>query len=306
MMTPSNHTTKAYMALVIVSIFWGTTYLASRIGVRHMHGLMLSGVRQSVAGLLLVGFFLLKGYKLPKKEILSRLFIIGTMMLVGANGMLTWALKYIPSGLGAIIAATVPIWMTIFSFFLVQQKNRISPLLIAGMVIGFIGVVGIFSDYLGDLTNPDFRFGIMLVLISCLSWSMGSVLTAKWALEVNYLYGAGFEMLFSGVVMLCITMITGDFFHAQFTAEAWGSLLYLIFFGSILGYSAYVYTLNNLPPSLASVYAYINPIVAVLLGWLILDEQLNWTTAMSCLVTLTGVYMVNTAVNKNKETYELS
>src|SRR5688572_30818613 len=258
-MPQSNHT-KAYLALVIVSIFWGTTYLASRIGVQHMHGLMLSGVRQTVAGVLLVGFFLLKGYKLPGKEILSRLFIIGTMMLVGANGMLTWALKYIPSGLAAIIAATVPIWMTIFSFFLVQQKNRISPLLIAGMVIGFIGVLGIFSDYVGELTNPDFRFGIMLVLISCLSWSMGSVLTAKWALEVNYLYGAGFEMLFSGLVMLGITMLTGDFFTAQFTAEAWGSLLYLIFFGSILGYSAYVYTLNNLPPSLASVYAYINPI----------------------------------------------
>jgi drug/metabolite transporter (DMT)-like permease len=303
-MTQSNQT-KAYVALGIVSIFWGTTYLAARIGVQHMHGLMLSGVRQAIGGLLITGFFLLKGYKLPGKEILSRLFIIGVLMLVGANGMLTWALKYIPSGLGAIIAATVPIWMTIFGFFLVQQKNRISPLLIAGMVIGFIGVVGIFSDYLGDLTNPDFRFGIMLAVISCLSWSMGSVLTAKWALEVNYLYGAGFEMLFSGIVMLIITLITGDFFTARFTGEAMGSLLYLIFFGSILGYSAYVYTLNNLPPSLASVYAYINPIVAVLLGWIVLNEHLNWTTALSCLVTLTGVYMVNTAVNKNKETYEL-
>jgi drug/metabolite transporter (DMT)-like permease len=305
-MTQSKHT-KAYLALVIVSIFWGTTYLASRIGVRHMHGLMLSGLRQSVAGVLLVSFFLLKGYKLPGKAVLSRLFIIGMMMLVGANGLLTWAMKYIPSGLGAIIAATVPIWMTIFSFFLVQQKNRVSPLLIAGMIIGFIGVAGIFSDYLGDLMNPDFRFGIILVLISCLSWSMGSVLTSKWALEVNYLYGAGFEMLFSGIVMLVITLVTGEFRHAEFTGELWGSLIYLIFFGSILGYSAYVYTLNNLPPSLASVYAYINPIVAVLLGWLILNEQLSWITALSCLVTLTGVYMVNTAVNKSKEQrYELS
>ena len=114
-------------------------------------------------------------------------------------------------------------------------------------------------------------------------------------------------MLFSGIVMLVITLVTGEFRHAEFTGELWGSLLYLIFFGSILGYSAYVYTLNNLPPSLASVYAYINPIVAVLLGWMILNEQLNWITALSCLVTLTGVYMVNTAVNKSKEQrYELS
>ncbi|KAA2239470.1 EamA family transporter [Chitinophaga agrisoli] len=298
--------TKAYIALMIVSIFWGTTYLAARIGVRHMHGLMLSGLRQSIAGALLVGFFLLRGYKLPSKAILSRLFIIGVLMLVGANGLLTWALTYIPSGLGAIVAATVPIWMTIFSFFLVQQKSRITPLLVAGMVIGLVGVMGIFSDYLTDLVNPSFRFGIMLVLISCLFWSMGSVLTAKWALQVNYLYGAGFEMLFSGIVMLAIMLVTGEVRHAEFTPELWGSLLYLIFFGSILGYSAYVYTLNNLPPSLAAVYAYINPIVAVLLGWMILDEHLNLTTALSCLVTLTGVYMVNTAVNKSKATYELS
>ncbi len=298
--------TKAYIALIIVSIFWGTTYLAARIGVRHMHGLMLSGLRQSIAGALLVGFFLLRGYKLPSKAIISRLFIIGVLMLVGANGLLTWALAYIPSGLGAIVAATVPIWMTIFSFFLVQQKTRITPLLIAGMVIGLVGVMGIFSDYLADLVNPNFRFGIMLVLISCLSWSMGSVLTAKWALEVNYLYGAGFEMLFSGIVMLVIMLVTGEFRQAEFTTELWGSLLYLIFFGSILGYSAYVYTLNNLPPSLAAVYAYINPIVAVLLGWMVLDEHLNLTTALSCLVTLIGVYLVNTAVNKSKASYELS
>jgi len=305
-MQSSNHTTKAYLALAIVSIFWGTTYLAARIGVQHMHGLMLSGIRQTVAGLLITGFFLLKGFRLPGKEVLSRLFFIGLMMLVGANGLMTWAMQYIPSGLAAIIAATVPIWMTIFSFFMVQQKGRLSPLLLAGMFIGFVGVAGIFSDYLGDLMNPDFRFGIMLILISCLCWSMGSVLTAKWALEVNYLYGAGFEMLFSGIVMLAITLVTGEFRQAEFTGELWGSLLYLIFFGSILGYSAYVYTLNNLPPSLASVYAYINPIVAVLLGWLVLDEQLNWITGLSCLVTLTGVYMVNTAVNKSKTTYELS
>src|SRR5690606_38535660 len=142
-----------------------------RIGVQHMHGLMLSGIRQTVAGLLITGFFLLKGFKLPGKEVLSRLFFIGLVMLVGANGLMTWSMQYIPSGLGAIIAATVPIWMTIFSYFMVQQKGRLSPLLIAGMFIGFVGVAGIFSDYLGDLVNPDFRFGIMLIVVSCLCWS---------------------------------------------------------------------------------------------------------------------------------------
>lgn len=281
--------TNAYMALVVVSIIWGTTYLASRIGVRHMHGLMLAGLRQTMAGMLLTAFFLLKGYKLPDKMVLSRLFVIGVVMLCFSNGLLTWAMQYIPSGLGAIIAATVPIWITIFSYFLVQ-RNRFSVLLIAGMLIGFIGVGGIFYDYLSSLVNPDFQFGILLSLIACICWALGSVLTARWALKVNFLYGAGFQMLFSGIVMICTAFLMGETIHLSgFNGELWGSLLYLIFAGSILSYSAYVFVLNNLPPSLASVYAYINPIVAVLLGWLILKEHLNWITAISCLVTLVGV-----------------
>lgn len=293
--------TNAYMALVVVSIFWGTTYLASRIGVRHMHGLMLAGIRQSVAGILLTGFFLLKGYKFPEKIVLSRLAVIGIMMLCLSNGLITWAMQYIPSGLCAIIVATVPIWITIFSYFLVQRM-KFTIMLIAGMAVGLLGVGGIFYDYLASLTNPEFRFGILLTLIACISWAIGSVLTARWALKINFLYGAGYQMLFSGIIMTIVAMMMGQsVVMGDFNIELWGSLLYLIFIGSILGYSSYVFVLNNLPPSLASVYAYINPIVAVLLGWLILQEHLNWVTGISCLVTLGGVYMVNMAVSKNKK-----
>ncbi|QJB32591.1 EamA family transporter [Chitinophaga oryzae] len=294
--------TNAYIALAIVSIFWGTTYLASRIGVRHIHGIMLAGLRQSTAGLLLTGFFLLKGYKLPEKIVLSKLFVMGLLMLVGSNGLMTWAMQYIPSGLGAVISATVPIWITIFSYFLVK-KTRISIQLLVGMLLGFAGVAGIFYNYLSSLMNPDFRFGIMLSVFACICWALGSVLTAKWALGVNYLFGAGFQMLFSGIVMLLIaTLFMGQQLDAgTFTTELWESLLYLILVGSILSYSAYVFTLNNLPPSLASVYAYINPIVAVLLGWVLLKENLTWLMGVCSLVTVGGVYLVNDAVNKNKQ-----
>jgi drug/metabolite transporter (DMT)-like permease len=293
--------TNAYLALVIVSIFWGTTYLASSIGVRHMHGLLMAGLRQTTAGALLTGFFLLKGYKLPDKIVLSRLFVIGIIMLCGSNGLLTMAMKYIPSGLGAIIAATVPIWITLFSYFLVQ-KVRFSPLLIVGMALGFIGVGGIFYDYLASLMNPEFRFGIILAIIGSILWALGSVLTAKWAVKVNVLYGAGFQMVFSGVVMLIISMLfMGERVTVEsFTGELVGSLVYLILIGSILTYSAYIYALNNLPPSLVSIYAYINPIVAVLLGWILLGERLNWMMAFSSLVTVFGVYLVNSAFLKSK------
>lgn len=295
-------TTNAYIALAIVSIFWGTTYLASRVGVRHIHGVLLAGIRQAAAGLLITGFFLLKGYKLPQKAVMSKLFVIGTLMLCGGNGMLTWALKYIPSGLGAIIAATIPIWITITSYFLVQ-RTRISTQLILGMILGFGGVAGIFYNYLSSLMNPDFQFGIMIGFASCLFWALGSVLTAKWALEVNYLYGAGFQMFFSGIIMLIVAVLfMGQRVDASnFTAELWESLLYLVLVGSVFSYSAYVFALNNLPPAQVSIYAYINPVVAVLLGWLILHEQLTWLTGVCSLITVGGVYLVNNAVNKSKK-----
>lgn len=297
--------TNAYLALVIVSIFWGTTYLAARIGVQHMHGMMLAGLRQTSAGVILTAFFLLRGYKLPEVPVLSRLFVIGVIMLCGSNGLMTWAMQYIPSGLGAIIAATVPIWVTIFSFFLVQ-RTKISWQLVAGMIIGLLGIGGIFYDNLAHLMEPEYRFGVLLITAACVFWALGSVLTAKWALGINYLYGAGYQMLFSGIVMLIISALMGQHLNiGNFTGELWGSLLYLVFIGSLLSYSAYVFALNNLPPSLVSVYAYINPIVAVILGWLILSEKLNWVMGLSCLVTLLGVYIVNKAFNKHKS-YERS
>ncbi|MGN6510624.1 MAG: EamA family transporter, partial [Chitinophaga sp.] len=233
--------TNAYLALVIVSIFWGTTYLAARIGVQHMHGMMLAGLRQTSAGLILTAFFLLKGYKLPQLPVLSRLFVIGVIMLCGSNGLMTWAMQYIPSGLGAIIAATVPIWVTIFSFFLVQ-RTRISWQLVTGMVIGLLGIGGIFYDNLAHLMEPEYRFGVLLITAACVFWALGSVLTAKWALGINYLYGAGYQMLFSGIVMLVIAGLMGQHLNVgSFTGELWGSLLYLVFIGSLLSYSAYVF-----------------------------------------------------------------
>jgi drug/metabolite transporter (DMT)-like permease len=297
----------AYIALAIVSIFWGTTYLASRIGVRYMHGITLAGIRQLMAGVLLIGFFLLRGYRLPEKMVLSKLFVIGALMLCGGNGLLTWAVKYIPSGLAAIIAATIPIWITIASYFLVQ-RTRFSWQLIAGMIIGFAGVAGIFYNYLSSLFNPQFQFGILIAFGSCIFWSLGSILTAKWALNVNYLFGAGFQMLFSGVIMVGIaTLALGEEIHvATFTLELWESLLYLILVGSVFAYSAYVFALNNLPPAQAAIYAYINPIVAVFLGWMILHERLTWLMGFCSLVTIGGVYLVNNAISKQRAAMKAS
>lgn len=232
---------------------------------------------------------------------LSKLFIIGVIMLCGSNGLMTWAMKFVPSGLGAIVAATVPIWITIFSYFMIS-KSKISAKVIIGMIIGFVGVVGIFYDYLQDILKPEFQFGLVLVFLGCLFWAFGSVLTAKWALKINAMYSAAYQMFFSGIVMVIISYLMGESYAtSSFTMELWTSLLYLVFIGSLLSFSAYVYALNTLPPSQVSIYAYVNPVVAIILGYIILDEHLNWIVGTSCLVTLAGVYLVNSAYSKQKK-----
>ena len=170
------------------------------------------------------------------------------------------------------------------------------------MLLGVVGVMGISFDYLDDFLNPNFAFGILLNLIATLVWSFGSVLAAKWKPNVHLMMGAGLQMLFGGAVMWVIVGIIGidNLVTAPLTWNFWGSIIYLIIFGSLISYSAFMYTLEHLPPAQASIYAYINPIVAVLLGWWLLNENLNWITITSMLTTVLGVYLVNTTFQQQR------
>jgi drug/metabolite transporter (DMT)-like permease len=291
---------RAYIALAIVSFFWGTTYIASRIGAQHMPGLFMAGIRQFSSGLILVGFFLAKGYSLPSKEIMRKISIQGIFLLCFANGLLTWSLEYISSGLAAIIAALVPLFVTIFSIWL-SQCTKVSRLMILGMIIGLGGVVTIFSDYLGQIHNRSFVFGVVLALLSTLSWSFGTVYSSKQKLSIDILFGVGLQMLFAGIVILVVCGLTGKYVNLADTGHAsWFALLYLIFFGSLLAYSAYAFAISKLPPAQVSIYAYINPIVAVGLGWLLLQEKMNANMLLGTVITLGGVWLVNRESKKLK------
>jgi drug/metabolite transporter (DMT)-like permease len=291
---------RAYIALAIVSFFWGTTYIASRIGAQHMPGLFMAGIRQFSSGLILVGFFMAKGYSLPSKEIMRKISLQGIFLLCFANGLLTWSLEYISSGLAAIIAALVPLFVTIFSIWL-SQCTKVSRLMILGMIIGLGGVVTIFSDYLGQIHNRSFVFGVVLALLSTLSWSFGTVYSSKQKLSIDILFGVGLQMLFAGIVILVVCGLTGKYVNLADTGHAsWFALLYLIFFGSLLAYSAYAFAISKLPPAQVSIYAYINPIVAVGLGWLLLQEKMNANMLLGTVITLGGVWLVNRESKKLK------
>lgn len=292
---------KAYIALGLVSFFWGTTYVASRAGAQHMPGLFLAGVRQFLSGLILVGFFLAKGYKLPEWKVLKRISIQGIFLLCIANGLLTWAMEYISGGLAAIIVALVPLFIALFSVWL-SKCAKITRWMLVGLVTGFAGVLTIFSDYMGEMQNKSFVFGVVLALISVLSWSFGTVYTSKQKTSVSILFNVGLQMLIAGIIMLIVCGITGKYVNlAEAGQSSWIALLYLIVFGSLIAYTAYVFAISKLPPTLVSVYAYINPVVAVGLGWLLLAEKMNTIMILGMFITLGGVYLVNREFKKVKQ-----
>jgi len=284
---------RAYIALAIVSFFWGTTYIASRIGAQHMPGLFISGVRQFSSGLILVGFFLSKGHSIPRWEVLKKISLQGIMLLCVSNGLLTWSLEYISSGLASIIAALVPLFVTIFTIWL-STCAKISKWMIAGMMIGLAGVITIFYNYLGQVHNKSFMLGVTLSLLATLVWSFGTVYTSKQKLPIDILFSVGLQMLSAGIVMLVVCGLTGQYVNlAGADHHSLFALAYLIVFGSLLAYSAYVFAVSKLPPALVSIYAYINPIVAVSLGALLLQEKMNGNMLLGTCITLGGVWLVN-------------
>jgi drug/metabolite transporter (DMT)-like permease len=284
---------KAYFALGIVSFFWGTTFVASRIGVQHVPGLFISGLRQFLSGSILVGFFLIKGHSIPSWNILKRISVQSIFLLCIANGLLTWSVEYISGGLAAIIAALVPLFIALFTVWL-SKNTRITRWMLVGLVIGFAGVLTIFYDYLGQMKDRSFIIGVTLAIISTLSWSFGTVYSSRQKPPIDILFNVGLQMLIAGIIVLAICLVTGKYVNpVSMDQSSWLALGYLVVFGSLLAYSAYVFVIGKLPPTQVSVYAYINPVVAVLLGWLLLSEKMNVNMIMGTFITLSGVYLVN-------------
>lgn len=297
----ANEKRKAYIALVLVSFFWGTTYLASKISAQHLPGLFVAGVRQFVSGTLLVGYFLSQGYKLPDKKSWVKIAVQGVFLLCISNGLLTWAMEYIDSGLGAIIAGLVPLFVALFSILLLRFA-RFTPLMIVGLVVGFGGIAIIFYEHLSQLVNSKYALGVGLALIATLSWSFGTVFASRYKPKVDILFSVGLQMLIAGCIMLTVCGLSGKYANLMTAhTDALWSLLYLILIGSLLTYSAYVFAVSKLPPTQVSVYAYINPIVAVFLGWLLLNEHMSGNVVTGTAVTLGGVFLVNKEFKKQRE-----
>lgn len=285
---------KAIFALAMVCLLWGTTWIASKEGVRNMPPLQMAGIRQIIGGLCYVLFFVAKGERWPKGKEWQSILVLSFLNFIIANGLSTWALKYISSGLAAIIGAIFPLWLVVIGLFSAKAKMPGKALL--GLLLGFGGVCIIFYEHLQDFLSGDFRFGILLSLVATWAWAFGTIYTKKHAANFNPYFSIGLQMVISGIALTGVSYSAADTIPiAAIAWQSWAAIAYLVIFGSVISFIAYLYALQNLSTEQASLYAYINPIVAVLLGWLIFSEKLTMFIAVGGVVTLLGVYLVNKA-----------
>jgi len=284
--------TKAYIALAIVCFFWGTTWLASKEAVRHVpYSLQIAGLRQLLGGTCYVIFFIIKGATWPKGKEWRFIIILSILNFVLSNSLSTWGVKYISAGLGSIIGSIFPLWLVLIGLF---SNSQLKTKNIVGLLLGFAGICVIFYEHLGDFLDPKFRFGIFLSIASTWSWAFGTIYTKKHAVHFNPYFGLGLQMVISGAAIISTSYFTGKALPlSSIPWQTWSAISYLVAFGSVFSFIAYIYALQHLPTEQASLYAYINPIVAVFLGWIIFGEVLTPFILIGVLITLLGVYLVN-------------
>lgn len=296
-----NNQVKAWLAFGGVAFFWGTTFLAIRIGVQSMPPFLMAACRHLVAGILICSFFLLKGNKLPTWQQLKVFTINGFLMLVIGNGLVTWAEMYISSGLAALICALTPLSIISVNALFGQQKEKLRLKAAIGILICLGAQVIIFRDNLKELADPHYLTGVFCIVIAIIGWGLGSIYNKNKHTGLTPLYGAGLQMVTAGIILVVIGTLFGEWPRFTPSSEGIYAMIYLVIFGSLVGYGSYMYVLKQLPATIVSTYAYINTIVAVLLGWLWLDEKLNGAIALAVLLTITGVWLVNSSFFRKSE-----
>lgn len=292
---------KAYIALSVTSIVWGTSWIASRLAVQKVPALQVSSIRQFIAGMLFTGFFLMKGYKLPNLKQLKWLAGMSVLLFVAANGLATVGVKYITSGLAALIAALYPLSVVIIErvFF---KNTKITGLTFIGILLGLAGIALVFYENAFHNHQDGYWIGIVVSLIAMLSWSVGTIFIARKQINMNPYYSTGLQMLIGSGFLLVLATSTGNTIAiADIPLQTWLSISYLVVMGSILAYVAFIYTMKHLEASIAALYAYINPIVAILIGSVIVNETITAEIIIGSIITLIGVYIVNLSLRKQKQ-----
>ena len=277
---------KALVAYLVVCVFWGSTYLAIRVGVGVLPPFLFAGLRFLIAGVLLLAVALALGDTLPRRAVDWRTqAIVGVLLLAGGNAFVVWAEQYTASGIASIFVVTVALWMAFFDAIIPGGAGDLNWRVVTGLLLGFFGTALLVGASPAEILRADLRGPIALTCASA-SWSLGSVYSKRHRTETSPYVGAAIQMIAGGVTIALVGTVLGEWTHWHLTAKGVGAIAYLVVFGSILGYSAYTYALRHASPTIVGTYAYVNPVIAVLLGWLILSEPVTGRTfvAMALIV----------------------
>ena len=291
----------AYVALAAICIIWGTTYLALRIAVEHFPAFLFTALRQTVAGGLMLGFALLiKKAEWPSRKHVIAQATAGFFMISLGNGLVAWAEIYIPSGVAAIICSLMPV-VVILMNIAIHREEKPNAMIVAGVVMGMLGILLVFSEHLEEFSNTQYLVGILFTLVAVFAWAGASIWMKKHNSNSNLYMNTGLQMFFGGLWLYPLSLMYDDYSLISFDAGAVYPFIYLVFVGSIVAYLSYQYTLRKLPMTIVALYAYINPLVAVFLGWLILDEKLNSKIGIAFVITVAGIFLVNKGYHMLKE-----
>ncbi len=283
----------AYLAWLVVCVVWGTTYLGIRVSLETMPPMLMGGLRWLIAGALLAGYILARGETLPPPSRWGGIMLLGFLMLGLGNGGVVVAEQWVPSGLAAVMIASNPFWMAAVEAVL-PDGERLRANIVAGLVIGFSGImVLVWPDLtLGAAGRRGFLAGVIALQIASIGWSLGSAYSRRHARKDNVLGTTAYQMLAGGLIMTAAGTFLGEWPHLYFTTRTAIALVYLSTIGAVGGFVAYTYALRHLPVSFVSLYAYINPVIAVALGVLLLGESFDSRMAVAAALVLAGVAVV--------------
>ena len=287
-------TWKTLLAFAIIYFVWGSTYLAIRVGVREVPPFLLAAMRFLVAGIFLYGWAVARGETSPNRRQWASVFVLSILFFVFDYGLLFWAEQRVPSGLAAVVMATIPAFIAVCEIIFLRTQTLTARLAFA-LLVGIGGVTVLVSRSVNLGGAPVDRLGALALLAASISWSMASVFTRVLPLPASKMISSGAQMFAGGVFLAVAAAALGEFrgFHpASVSAEAWLALLYLIVAGSIIGFTAYLWLIHHESPTKVGTYAYVNPVVAVLVGYFLGGEALGTRTVFGTLLILASVVII--------------
>jgi len=283
----------AYVAFITVCIVWGTTYLGISVALETVPVLLVAGLRWMAAGIIMSGAMLATGRGLPKPRLWAPLALLGLLMNVIGNGFVVYAQQFVASGLTAVLIATTPFWSALVERLL-PNGERFSARSLAGLGLGFTGIVVLVWPEMthGGADGHAFVIGVIVIQLACIGWVIGTSFARRHELGDNPFQSTALQMVFSGAMLLTAATAHGDWAHLSFTPRTIAAMAYLSIAGSLVAYSAYIYAIQHLPLQLVSLYAYINPMIAVGLGTLLLNEPLSARIIVAAILVLAGTWIV--------------